>query len=682
MLLDVADVANALDAAIGEDLREAFLQVVDEIARLGEIEHAARDEVRTGDDARFLRVDGDDDHHDPVAGEVLAIAQHRFADVADPAAVDHHVAAVGPSDFLRALFGELHHVTVLGDEDVVARDAGLLRQVAVRDEHAILAVDRDEVFRPHEVEHQQQLFLRGMSRDVGVAARSVDHVGADAIEVVDRLCDRLLVAGDRRRRDHDRVARHDLELLVVAHREAAERRHRLALRTGRHHAHLFGRVLVDVFEPDRQPLGDVEIAKLARELHDVRQRATEERDLAVEALRLIDHLLDARHVGGERRDDDAAFGTREDVGERLADDALGERVAGPLGVGRVGEHQQDALVADPRDRREVGGIAVDRRLVELEVAGMEDDSERRADRQRAGPRQRVVDVDELRLDRAERDAVAGLDFARLPIARLVFLELRADQRQRERRSDDRNLRKLAQQIRDPADVVFVAVRDEQAAKLVLPFAQVGEVVDDDVDPEHLLVGKHQAAVDDDQIVVRLDAGHVAADLAAAAQWDNAQVGLARWSREDEGIGIQEGSLTGTRAGVMEGREIRDLPRRGAGALLFEPRDPGRPLDGSTSADSFVAGAGGDARGAAPARRLFPLFTALAEARPVVSPTQAARDEGGRFGPGKAGHRAQARHRRAARAIAAASSPLSPTRKVKRLERHRDDLSRNSRGSDR
>ncbi len=57
---------------------------------------------------------------------------------------------------------------------------------------------------------------------------------------------------------------------------------------------------------------------------------------------------------------------------------------------------------------------------------------------------------------------------------------------------------------------------------------------------------------------------------------------------------------------MEGREIRDLPRRGAGALLFEPRDPGRPLDGSTSADSFVARAGGNARQACGRDRREPL----------------------------------------------------------------------------
>ena len=87
--------------------------------------------------------------------------------------------------------------------------------------------------------------------------------------------------------------------------------------------------------------------------------------------------------------------------------------------------------------------------------------------------------------------------------------------------------KLAREIRNAADVIFVSVGDQQRAQLVGPLANVGEVVDDDVDAEHLVVGEHQAAIDDDEIVVGLDHRHVAADLAAAAQRDDANVGPGR-----------------------------------------------------------------------------------------------------------------------------------------------------------
>ena len=69
--------------------------------------------------------------------------------------------------------------------------------------------------------------------------------------------------------------------------------------------------------------------------------------------------------------------------------------------------------------REIGGLAVDRRLIELEVAGVKDGADRRAHRQRARARHRVVDVDELGLDRAVADAVARLDLRELRIAELA-----------------------------------------------------------------------------------------------------------------------------------------------------------------------------------------------------------------------------------------------------------------------
>ena len=66
--------------------------------------------------------------------------------------------------------------------------------------------------------------------------------------------------------------------------------------------------------------------------------------------------------------------------------------------------------------REVGGLAVDRRLIELEVAGVEDRADRRAERQRAGSGDRMIDVHELRLDRAVAHALAGLHLRELGFA--------------------------------------------------------------------------------------------------------------------------------------------------------------------------------------------------------------------------------------------------------------------------
>ena len=71
----------------------------------------------------------------------------------------------------------------------------------------------------------------------------------------------------------------------------------------------------------------------------------------------------------------------EQVAQHRADARLRRRVAGLLGVGGVGQQQADALVGcDRADAGEVGAAAVDRREVELEVAGVQDHALGRVER--------------------------------------------------------------------------------------------------------------------------------------------------------------------------------------------------------------------------------------------------------------------------------------------------------------
>ena len=125
---------------------------------------------------------------------------------------------------------------------------------------------------------------------------------------------------------------------------------------------------------------DDEVAVLHRDTRYVEHAPADETHLAAVARGGVHRLLQARNIRSEHRDDDAAFGARENICECLADHAFGECVPGDLGVGRVGAEQQRALVAVARERGDVGGLAVDRRLVEFEVAGMDHVAERRAQR--------------------------------------------------------------------------------------------------------------------------------------------------------------------------------------------------------------------------------------------------------------------------------------------------------------
>ena len=180
------------------------------------------------------------------------------------------------------------------------------------------------------------------------------------------------------RTDDDGVAGDDLHPRMVAHGESRERRHRLSLRAGRHHDDFLAWMVVDLIDANLQAGRDAQIAELAGEVHDIDQRTPEKGDLSIGPDGLIDHLLNARNVGRKRSNDDSTGRAREYIGEGFADQTLGERMTGTLGVRAVGEHAQNAFLADARHCAEVGWLAVDRRLVEFEVARVEDRADRRA----------------------------------------------------------------------------------------------------------------------------------------------------------------------------------------------------------------------------------------------------------------------------------------------------------------
>ncbi|MDH6188157.1 hypothetical protein M2168_001189 [Streptomyces sp. CZ24] len=246
----------------------------------------------------------------------------------------------------------------------------------------------------------------------------------------------------------------------------------------------------------------------------------------------VQDLLDAVDVAGEARHDDPLVRVGEDVAQDVGDVALGRHEAGDLGVGGVGQQEVDALLAELRERRQVGEPPVHRELVHLEVAGVHRHARGRADGDGQGVRDGVVDRDELAVEGTDALAVVLRHLQRVrPDA--VLLELRLDQRERELRSDQRDVRLLAEQVRDAADVILVAVREDDALDVVEAVPDRGEVGQDQVDAGLLLLGEEDAAVDDQQPAVVLEDRHVAADLAEAAERCDAQAALGQLRRGAE-----------------------------------------------------------------------------------------------------------------------------------------------------
>ena len=86
-------------------------------------------------------------------------------------------------------------------------------------------------------------------------------------------------------------------------------------------------------------------------------------------------------------------------------------------------------------------------------------------------------------------------------------------------------RQLAKQIRQRADVVLVAVGQDNRAEPFTPAEHVREIGDDVIDAGQLVVREHEPAIDGDQIFARLDQHHIEADLAETSQGDQSDDGL-------------------------------------------------------------------------------------------------------------------------------------------------------------
>ena len=145
----------------------------------------------------------------------------------------------------------------------------------------------------------------------------------------------------------------------------------------------------------------------------------------------------------------------------------------------------------------------------------------------------------------------------------------------ERGAEDGDV-EAGQDVGEGADVVLVAVGEHDAAHPLAPLDQPAHVGDDQVHPEHLGLGEHQAGVDDHDVLAAFDREEVAADLAEPAQGDQAKArdlcGCAAPARAARArpAGGEAGAGSGAKAGSSWSRAGRGLRRVGAAR-----RGPGR-----------------------------------------------------------------------------------------------------------
>lgn len=186
-----------------------------------------------------------------------------------------------------------------------------------------------------------------------------------------------------------------------------------------------------------------------------------------------------------------------------------------------GRNRSIAGLRPARERPQVGDAVVEGQLVHLEVTRVQHHASPRLDGDRERVGNRVVDRDELEVERAERLVLALADRERVG-RDAVLLELRLDERERQGRADERDVTFNLSRVRHGPDVVLVTVGEHDSQHVVEAVADRREVRKDQVDARLILLGEEHPAVDDKDLAVDLEGRHVATDLAETADRRDAE----------------------------------------------------------------------------------------------------------------------------------------------------------------
>ena len=377
--------------------------------------------------------------------------------------------------------------------------------------------------------HELELFLAGVTGNVHLRQRFIDHIRALAQQLVNDARDRKLVAGDGVCGNHNHIRRTDVQLAVLGERHAGQARHLLSLRAGGDDHDFVIRIAIQIVNRDHHVIRNVQFAQLHGHSGNIGHAAAGQADLTAVLLCRIDHLLNSVDVGGEHRDDDAPLGAREERVEGLPNLLFRHGIAGTLDISGIHQQRQHAALAQLRQLLEIHQLSVHRGVVHLEVAGKDHRAHRALDGHRDRARDGVAHLDEVHVKRADLFRRTGNNGVQRDVGHgSVLLELELDQRQRQPRAVNRHhAAQLLDHIGDRADMILVAVGNENAADLVAVALQIGHVRNHQINAQHILLREDGTAVQDHDIVRIFQHIDIFADFFNPAQRDDFQFSFRR-----------------------------------------------------------------------------------------------------------------------------------------------------------
>ena len=384
---------------------------------------------------------------------------------------------------------------------------------------------------------------------------------------------------------------------------------------------------LDLLRRHEQALGHLRVAELPGDVEVLAHRAADHRDAPVERDGGVDHLLEAVHVGRERRH--APRDPRSARRPPSAPDRRSPPTARCRGGRRWSSRRTAAALrrgpARPGARRpSAGRRPASGRTCSRPVTIMRAELARQRDG--AGVGDRVRDVDQLEVERPGLDVIAGIELLDRHVLELVLLDLRARHRDRQRGAVDRAATPAARSRRIHGRaptwsswpcVSTIASMSSARSRRYVKSGRTRSI------PSCSVRREHQPGVDHDDALVVLDDGHVLADLAQPAERQDAQgAAHAGTGRSDSTIrrtcassdsststsgsrtpptskpSRSRAALTVVGAGGDEERPVDVLGARGRSPASARCRRPARPRSSSFICSPTRCERHGDASGAA------------------------------------------------------------------------------------
>ncbi len=169
----------------------------------------------------------------------------------------------------------------------------------------------------------------------------------------------------------------------------------------------------------------------------------------------------------------------------------------------------------------------------------------------------MIDFEKLNRKAAKLHLIAGNDQIGVR-PQAVFLQLIGNQPKRQscpiqRRTD------LPQKIRNRTDMIFMAVRKDNAAQFVAIHHDIAHVRNHIIDTEHVLLWKHHAAIEDKHVIPIFKYGHVFSEFIDSAKRNNTQFIFLHASFQSPSFSRQPTHTTRCRQNKTECRQAVRFP---------------------------------------------------------------------------------------------------------------------------